>query len=373
MRSLKWLWAGCFILAAAAAAEGAFEKREAIFYLPGKYNFATRRVYPEFNTLLNVIDIGHGQLAEILVTERDEAKSVPRIEKELFNEVARLFLGKEPPPRFSPSEETVAPESVKLAWRVNKAFDWTHQLHRQVYDILSDDRVRDKDRAVLQALAYYRTEPQRAFPLDLKSMSLMEKQPSSGAWRKKYPKFNGAIWAYHWLQLVANEALVEPDPAVRREKIDLAVAEFRKMFADPSRLPKHMPMAHEVSPTFAERFPEVAATFDNLHTFHDIYMDLLTDRSVSDKKNEAYRQLALMMDPRSNLEERPPRPLAPIPIEAQQPLLQLDQEEHMTMMMLSADQQLKFLKMSPQERKEETDRIKEHGHEKERDPAEPDS
>ncbi|HZR46051.1 MAG TPA: hypothetical protein VFA47_05085, partial [Candidatus Manganitrophaceae bacterium] len=135
----------------------------------------------------------------------------------------------------------------------------------------------------------------------------------------------------------------------------------------------HMPMAHEVSPTFAERFPEVAATFDNLHTFHDIYMDLLTDRSVSDKKNEAYRQLALMMDPRSNLEERPPRPLAPIPIEAQQPLLQLDQEEHMTMMMLSADQQLKFLKMSPQERKEETDRIKEHGHEKERDPAEPDS
>ncbi|HZR45122.1 MAG TPA: hypothetical protein VFA47_00350, partial [Candidatus Manganitrophaceae bacterium] len=284
MRSLKWLWAGCFILAAAAAAEGAFEKREAIFYLPGKYNFATCRVYPEFNTLLNVIDIGHGQLAEILVTERDEAKSVLRIEKELFNEVARLFLGKEPPPRFSPSEETVAPESVKLAWRVNKAFDWTHQLHRQVYDILSDDRVRDKDRAVLQALAYYRTEPQRAFPLDLKSMSLMEKQPSSGAWRKKYPKFNGAIWAYHWLQLVANEALVEPDPAVRREKIDLAVAEFRKMFADPSRLPKHMPMAHEVSPTFAERFPEVAATFDNLHTFHDIYMDLLTDRSVSDKK-----------------------------------------------------------------------------------------
>jgi hypothetical protein len=59
----------------------------------------------------------------------------------------------------------------------------------------------------------------------------------------------------------------------------------------------------------------------------------------------------------------PSRSLAPIPVERQQPLLQLDQEEHMTMMMLPPDQQLKFLEMSPQERKEETDRIKAHGHE----------
>lgn len=370
MRSLNRFLAGCLIALGAAAVEAQpLEKREAIFYLPGKYNFATRRVYPEFNALLNIIDTGHAELAEILATERDEAKSVRRIEQALFNDVARLFLGKEPPPRFSPSEETIAPESVKLGWKVNKAFDWTHQLHRQVYDILSDDRVEDKDRAVLQALAYYRTEPQRAFPLDLKSMSLMETQPFSGAWRKKYPKFNGAIWAYHWLQLVANESLIEPDPNFRREKIDLAVGEFKKMFAEPSRLPKHMPMAHEVSPLFAERFPEVAATFDNLHAFHDIYMDLLTDPSVIDKKKEAYRQLALMIDPRTDLEAMPSRALAPIPLEQQQPLLQLDQEEHMTMMMLTPDQQMKFLKMSPQERKAEGDRIKAHGHEEGSEPA----
>ena len=364
MRVLSGLLAGWLIVAGAAVAEAqTLEKREAVFYLPGKYNFATRRVYPEFNTLLNIIDIGHAGLAEILVTEHDEAKSVLRIEQALFNDVTRLILGKEPPPRLSPSEETIAPESVKLAWKVNKAFDWTHQLHRQVFDILSDDRVHDKDRAVLQALAYYRTEPQRAFPLDLKSMSLMEKQPFSGAWRKKYPKFNGAIWAYHWLQLVANEALIGPDPAVRRAKIELAVGEFKKMFADPGRLPKHMPMAHEVSPTFAGRFPEVAATFDNLHTFHDIYMDLLPARSVSDKKKEAYRQLALMMDPRTDLEAMPSRSLAPIPVAKQQPLLQLNQEEHMAMMMMSKEEQLQFLDLSPEKRKERVDQfMKEMNH-----------
>lgn len=40
------------------------------------------------------------------------------------------------------------------------------------------------------------TEPDRSFPPKLKSMELMEGQSLSGYWRKRYPKFNGAIWAY---------------------------------------------------------------------------------------------------------------------------------------------------------------------------------
>jgi hypothetical protein len=334
------------------------EKREAIFYLPGEYNYATQRVYPEFNAMLNVIDIGHGALAEILVTTKDEAKAIERIEKGLFNRVSRMFLGKESRPRFSPSEETIAPESVKLAWRVNKAFDWTHYLHRQVYDILSDDRVADKDRAIREALNYYLTESDRIFPLKIKSMQLMEGQSFSGYWKEKYPKFNGAIWAYHWLQLVANEALLEPDPAVRRRKIDAAVAEFKKMFADPSRLPKHMPMAHEISPTFSKRFPEVAATFDNLHSFHDIYMDILTNPSVRDKRDEVYHQLDLMQASKEDLETMPLHPLPPIPIEQQQTLLQMNPEEAMTMMMMTTEEQLAFLKMPPEEREEKVDQMK---------------
>lgn len=357
MRYLKLFLITFLIAGNAAAAEAAFEKREAIFYLPGKYNFATRRVYPEFNAMLDIIDIGHAQLAEILITEKDEAQAIRQVEEALFKQVSQMFLGKQRRPRFSPSEETIAPESVKLAWRVNKAFDWTHLLHRQVYDILSDDWIRDKDRAIQETLHYYLTEPHRAFPTQMKSMDLMEKQSFSGYWRGKFPKFNGAIWAYHWLQLVSNEALIEPDIKLRREKIDLALREFKQMFADPSRLPKHMPMAHEVSPTFAKRFPEVAATFDNLHTFHDIYMDLLAHPSVLDKKGEAYRQLSTMMDPKSHLETMPSRSLPPIPLEKQQPLLQLNQEEHMAMMMMSKEDQLEFLDLSPAERKERVDQI----------------
>lgn len=360
MKTLKVLCTVLFLVFPGPA-EARMEKREALFYLPGKYNFATQRVYPEFNDMLNVIDIGHGQLAEILTTARDEAQAIQRVEGDLFNQVARMFLGKERRPRFSPSEETIAPESVKRAWRVNKAFDWTHFLHRQVYDILSDDRVADKERAIREALHYYRTEPDRVFPTEMKSMHLMEGQPFSGYWKEKFPKFNGAIWAYHWLQLAANEALVEPDPGVRRKKIESAVSEFKKMFVDPGRLPKHMPMAHEVSPTFARRFPEVAATFDNLHTFHDIYMDVLTNPIVRDKRGEAYRQLSLMIDPAENLAEGS-APLPEIPVEEQQSLLQIDPDEHMVMMEMSQEEQMRFLALPDEKRKERVKEILSEGH-----------
>ncbi|MGH7274613.1 MAG: hypothetical protein ACREIQ_09180, partial [Nitrospiria bacterium] len=306
-----------------------FEQRKSVFYLYGSYNYATMRAYPEFNAMLNIIDIGHAELAERLMTANSEPDAVRLIDEDLFERVTRMFLGEVRRPRFSPSEETIAPRSVRLAWKVNKAFDWTHYLHRQVYDILSDDQVKDKDKAIREALNYYLTEPDRVFPTRLKSMNLMENQAFSGYWKKRYPKFNGAIWAYHWLQLVANEALLEPDPRIRRTKMELGVSEFKQMFRDPSRLPRHMPIALEVSPTFAKRFPEVAATFDNLHTFHDIYMDVLTNPLVGDKRGEAYRQLAVMLDPEVELETMPAHPLPPIPLDQQQPLLQMDPHEHM--------------------------------------------
>lgn len=352
MKGHRLFYIVVFLLCAVFPAEARLEKRESVFYLPGKYNFAARRLYPEFDAMLNIIDIGHAQLAERLAEAEGEEAAIRSIEEGLFKEVTQMFLNQRRRPRLSPSEETIAPESVKRAWRVNKAFDWTHLLHRQVYDILSDDRVVRKDLAIGASLNYYLTERERIFPLVIKSMQLMEGQPFSGYWKKRYPKFNGAIWAYHWLQLAANEALLEPDPEARRTKINTAVAEFKKMFLDPSRLPKHMPMAHEVSPTFSRRFPEVAATFDNLHSFHDIYMDILTNPAVLDKQEAAYRQLALMQAPTEHLESMPLHPLPPIPIEEQQSLLQMSPEEAMAMMTMSTEDQLTFLKLSPEQRRE---------------------
>ena len=40
-------------------------------------------------------------------------------------------------------------------------------------------------------------------------MELMEGQYFSQTFRRAYPKFNGLIWAYHWLQVGLYEPLIE--------------------------------------------------------------------------------------------------------------------------------------------------------------------
>ena len=89
-------------------------------------------------------------------------------------------------------------------------FEWAHLLHRQIYDVLADERMSStqKDAKVQELIRYYKTRKDLAFSSVPKSMDLMEGQPYSTAFRKRYPKFNGLIWAYHWLQIGLYEPLL---------------------------------------------------------------------------------------------------------------------------------------------------------------------
>ena len=264
-----------------------------------------------------------------------------------------MFLDPRKAPRLEPAEETVAPESVKVAWRLSQAFNWTHVLHRQIYDILASDFPADrKDKYIREAYAWYGREPRRAFPNRLKTHDLMEHQWFSQYWREKYPRFNGAIWAYHWYQLRLNEVMLNADKAAQRAAVDEATAEFRAMFENPELLPRHMPMAHEISPRFLARYPDIAFCFDNLHSFHDIYNDILAHPQIADKQAEVYRQLDPYLGPAQALETAPMHPLpADLSREDLRRLNQLSHLEHMTMMVMgSSQEQMAFLRQTAEER-----------------------
>jgi len=329
------------------------ERRSEIYPLMGPYRFALRKHFPTVYRYLNVVDIGHAELAEVLLTTKDEDRAIHRIEHDVWNEVKTMFLDPRKAPRLEPSEETVAPESAKVAWRLSKAFNWTHFLHRQIYDILATDYPPErKDKYIRGAYIWYRSEPGRAFPGKLKSHDLMEHQWFSQYWREKYPRFNGAIWAYHWYQLRLNEVMLNPDQAARRAAVDEATSEFRAMFENPELLPRHMPMAHELAPRFLATYPEIAFAFDNLHSFHDIYNDILAHSKISDKQAEVYKQLDVFLDPSKTLETAPMHPLpADLSREDLRRLNELEHLEHMAMMVMSsADKQMTFLHASPEER-----------------------
>ena len=143
--------------------------------------------------------------------------------------------------------------------------------------------------------------------LSTKSMSLMEAQPYSLAFRKQDPKFNGLLWSYHWLQMSMYDALMQGGaPLEEKARVDSTVARFFAMLesAPSPDLNIHGHPGRGAPPLFSARYPEAANIFDNLHALHDVVSDILASDIVPRaKKREAIPQAAAACH-RGNDDER---------------------------------------------------------------------
>ena len=295
---------GCLVLAltantfgadpATAQWSGVYEQ----FYLPAEHNWNFRDHYPAADRLFNAFDYGHAILYETLYTEPEAPASV--LEDDEYDFITSQLLVK--PPRVPLEEAAIEVAYAKLAPEAKTMFDWAHLLHRQIYDVLADESMNEaeKDDAVAELLRYYRSRPDIVFSSKPKSMDLMEGQSYSTAFRTEYPKFNGLIWAYHWLQVGLYEPLLAGTTHDERQTgVIAAVARFWQMLEDPpDRMPRVMPMTAEVAPLFAQRYPEAAIIFDNLHSMHDVVSDILTNPAVprEKKREEILRAAARYRD-----------------------------------------------------------------------------
>jgi hypothetical protein len=250
------------------------------FYMPAEHNWVFRRNYPGADRLFNAFDYGHAILYEKLYTR--PGAPVSELEEREYDFITRRLLVS--PPRMPLEEAAIEVQYAKLAPEAKLMFEWAHLLHRQMYDVLGDDRLSQsqKDAEVASLLRYYKTRPDVAFSSVPKNMELMEGQYYSTAFRDDYPKFNGLIWGYHWLQVGLYEPLVVGGtPEERQTGVTATVARFRQMLQDaPRNMPRLMPMTAAVAPRFAERYPEAAIIFDNLHGMHDVISDILASPKV---------------------------------------------------------------------------------------------
>lgn len=249
------------------------------FYLPASHNWAFRESYRSADRLFNAFDNAHNVLSETLYGSPEAPAE--RLEHDEFDFIVNELLVR--PPRLPLVEEAIAPAYAQLVPEARMMFEWAHLLHRQIYDVYADERVTDKQAAVDELVRYYRSRPTLAFSTRPKSMALMEGQPYSLAFRKKYPKFNGLIWAYHWLQVGLYEPLIGGDtPGQRQAGVTAAVARFWSMLDQPpNNMPRIMPMTPAVAPEFTRRHPLAAAVFDNLHAMHDVISDILVSPVVA--------------------------------------------------------------------------------------------
>ena len=268
------------------------------FYLQAPHNWTFRSQYQHADRLFNAFDFGHAILYETLW--RKPTAPASELEERIYRQLTTEVLVK--PPRVPLEEFAIEPMYARLAPEAKAMFDWSHILHRQIYDVLADERLDEaaKDTEVQRLIAYYKTRPDLAFSSRPKSMALMQLQPFSLAFRQKYPKFNGLIWGYHWLQIGLYEPLLVGKTVDERQAgVRATVTRFWQMLQDPMRtLPYQMPMTAAVSPEFARRYPEAAIIFDNLHSMHDVVSDILTNPMVprNQKRAEILRVGRLFRD-----------------------------------------------------------------------------
>ncbi len=248
-------------------------------YLRASHNWAFHDNYPEANRLFNAFDYGHAILYETLW--RQPTASVAELDGKQFGFITNQLLVH--PPGVMLDESAIGPEWAKLAPEVLAMFEWAHMLHRQIYDVWADDRIpaTEKDARVAEVVSYYKSRPALAFSSKPKDMELMEGQPYSLAFRKKFPKYNGLIWSYHWLQMTLYDALMAGRTRQERQaNVSKVVGLFRGMTRAPSTLPAMMPMTPAIAPLFTDRYPEAAIIFDNLHSLHDVVSDILANQVI---------------------------------------------------------------------------------------------
>jgi hypothetical protein len=263
------------------------------FYLQAPHNWVFRNDYQAADRMFNAFDYGHAILYERLWTRPDAPASL--LEQREYDFLTKKVLVR--PPRVPLEEGAIEIRYAQLAPEAKVMFEWAHILHRQIYDVLADERLSEarKDAEVARLVAYYRSRPDVAFSSRPKSMKLMQEQPYSLAFRQKYPKFNALIWGYHWLQVGLYEPLLVGRSSEERQAgVRATVARFWQMLGaeSPRGLPYQMPMTAAVAPRFAERYPEAAIIFDNLHSMHDVISDILANPSVPRGRKRAEILLA---------------------------------------------------------------------------------
>ncbi len=279
-------------LFAATAASAQWVTTYEQFYVQAPHNWVFRNNYQAADRLFNAFDYGHAILYERLWTQPNASAAL--LEEREYDYLTKRVLVR--PPRIPLEEAAIEIKYAQLAPEAKQMFDWAHILHRQIYDVLADERLDDtaKDREVQRLIDYYKTRRDLAFSSIPKSMQLMQEQPYSLAFRKQYPKFNGLIWGYHWLQVGLYEPLlVGRTVAERQAGVRGTVARFWQMLQDPPRaMPYQMPMTAAVAPEFTRRYPEAAIIFDNLHSMHDVISDILANDSVPRNRKRAEIMIA---------------------------------------------------------------------------------
>ena len=262
--------------------------------LRASYNGEFRKRFTDAHRLFNAFEYAEALRYEVLWGP-SRARTATLEAKAFSGLTGKVFLD---PPRLPLASGVIDAEFAKLVPEALAMLQWAQTLRRQAYDVLADEsRAADREGRITELVAHYRSIQDLAISAAPKSLDALDAQFYSLAFRRSYPKYNGLLWATRWLESGFYEALVVGETAADRRRLgEAAITRFRAMLQNPPEtMPYLLPMTSVIAPTFARRYPELAAIVDNTHMLEDVIADILVAREVprSAKRQEILRAMTL--------------------------------------------------------------------------------
>lgn len=240
------------LCAVSLAAAPAIERAEEPFRPRGRYNNSVHRFFPDLDSRLNAVRYGRWRAVEIAWLVGINPDLDGRFSAYLLD----LFAD---PPRFPPEAELVAPRFAREAVPVFHALRWGQVLEQQVGDTLASPDATPESTAVrLQRVL----DAHRRERWALSEPAVEAPPPEALALA---PESARILLAGTRLFVRTADALVAADFGQQRWAVRDTIDEFEASLAKP-RNPEES--TYRVSaPTFAGRYPAVAAHLDRLARF----------------------------------------------------------------------------------------------------------
>lgn len=303
----QFLLAPTLGLGAALVLTGAFapsshaEPRDEVSYMRGPQNSGGRAFFQRFpasESYSAAFHYHHGKEHDLLIkTPYDELSKVDHD----FN-VSVTNFAYEKKAKTGPTMELYGPYTARLAWKLFRTIDWTHEHHEQTYDIMASKQVpwNMKKEMTAKAVGYYLekdSEVARSVaPLDvtMRRAGVMMK-PYFSLYRNYSPESNSLAWVAHWWHPAIYEAqLMGGNGALQDQMVDQTNKTMFNQFF--SVRPERMVLSREIMPRYSRMSPETANIFDNLHMLHGITYDIMLYKGYTpqQKREELYRVIKAM-------------------------------------------------------------------------------
>ena len=274
------------------------EPRKPMSYIRGPYNAAFFHRHGPSEAYSAGFHYHHGKEHDVLILTplADRAKVDADFDASVFDFV------KNQKSKVGPTMDLYGPYVARVAWKLYRTIDWTHQHHEQTYDIMASQRVAwDKkkewtDRAVKLYLARNKDVARSVAPLDvtMRRAACMMK-PYFTYYRNYYPKSNSEAWVAHWWHPAVYEAQMISGNGPGQETAVDAVNQtmFDEVYQN---RPQRMILSRELMPRYSRMSPETANIFDNLHMLHGLAYDILSYEGWTEQqqRDELYRVVDAM-------------------------------------------------------------------------------